>query len=141
MQIQENDRPKREKKMKTKYPIIENAKRQARMIFKGIAIPMLVEIPDDRITEDTDYVYGVADQKRYVVSEKVLKFNRTALKNLGKVRKTKADPRYVGGEDTMIVPVGKPGSHERVEELTKQYAAIAACGEEISPFSFKGEDE
>ena len=139
MHIQENDRPKREKKMKTKFPIIENAKRQARMIFKGIAIPMLVEIPDDRITEDTDYVYGVSDQKRYVVSEKVLKFNRTALKNLGKVRKTKADPRYVGGDDTMIVPVGRPGSRERVEELTKQYGAVAHL--EISPFSFKGEDE
>ena len=138
MHTQENDRPKREKKMKTKYPIIENAKRQARMIFKGIAVPMLVEIPDDRITEDTDYVYGVTDQKRYVVSEKVIKFNRTALKNLGKVRKEKADPRYVGGEDTMIVPVGKPGSRERVEELTKQYGAVAHL--ELSPFSFKGEE-
>jgi hypothetical protein len=131
--------PKKEKKMKTKYPIIENAKRQARMIFKGIAIPMLVEIPDDRITEDTDYVYGVDDQKRYVVSEKVIKFNRTALKNLGKVRKEKVDPRYAGGEDTMIVPVGKPGSRERVEELAKQYGAVAHL--ELSPFSFKGEDE
>ena len=127
--------------MKDKFPIIENAKRQARMIFKGIAIPMLVEIPDDRITEDTDYVYGVDDQKRYVVSEKVLKFNRTALKNIGKVRKEKANPRYVGGEDTMIVPVGKPGSRERVEALRSQYEAIAAYGEEISAFSFKGEDE
>ena len=138
MHTQENDRPKREKKMKTKYPIIENAKRQARMIFKGIAVPMLVEIPDDKIVDDVDYVYGVTDQKRYVVSEKVLKFNRTALKNLGKVRKTKADPRYVGGDDTMIVPVGKPGSRERVEELTKQYGAVAHL--EISAFSFKGEE-
>jgi hypothetical protein len=125
--------------MKTKYPIIENAKRQARMIFKGIAIPMLVEIPDDRITEDTDYVYGVTDQKRYVVSEKVLKFNRTALKNMGKVRKEKADPRLIGGDDSMIVKVGKPGSRERVEALKSQYEAIAAYGEEISPFSWKGE--
>jgi hypothetical protein len=125
--------------MKTKFPIIENAKRQARMIFKGIAIPMLVEIPDDRITEDTDYVYGVDDQKRYVVSEKVIKFNRTALKNLGKVRKEKIDPRYAGGQDTMIVPVGKPGSRERVEELAKQYGAVAHL--ELSAFSFKGEDE
>jgi len=125
--------------MKTKFPIIENAKRQARMIFKGIAIPMLVEIPDDRITEDTDYVYGVTDQKRYVVTEKVLKFNRTALKNLGKVRKEKTDPRYAGGQDTMIVPVGKPGSRERVEELAKQYGAVAHL--ELSAFSFKGEDE
>ena len=141
MQTQENDRPrpKREKKMKTKFPIIENAKRQARMIFKGIAIPMLVEIPDDRITEDTDYVYGVDDQKRYVVSEKIIKFNRTALKNIGKVRKEKVDPRYAGGQDTMIVPVGKPGSRERVEELAKQYGAVAHL--ELSPFSFKGEDE
>jgi len=124
--------------MKTKYPIIENAKRQARMIFKGIAVPMLVEIPDDKVVDDVDYVYGVTDQKRYVVSEKVIKFNRTALKNIGKVRKEKADPRYVGGEDTMIVPVGKPGSRERVEELTKQYSAVAHL--EISPFSFKGEE-
>ena len=124
--------------MKTKYPIIENAKRQARMIFKGIAVPMLVEIPDDKVVDDVDYVYGVNDQKRYVVSEKVLKFNRTALKNLGKVRKEKADPRYVGGEDTMIVPVGKPGSRERVEELTKQYGAVAHL--ELSPFSFKSDE-
>jgi hypothetical protein len=124
--------------MATKFPIIENAKRQARMIFKGIAVPMLVEIPDDRITEDTDYVYGVTDQKRYVVSEKVIKFNRTALKNLGKTRKEKTDPRYVGGEDTMIVPVGKPGSRERVEELTKQYGAVAHL--ELSPFSFKSDE-
>jgi hypothetical protein len=127
--------------MKTKFPIIENAKRQARMIFKGIAIPMLVEIPDDRIIEDEDayYVYGVNGGKRYVVSEKVLKFNRTALKNLGKARKEKADPRYVGGDDTMIVAVGKPGSRERVEALRSQYEAIAVCGEEISPFSWKSE--
>jgi hypothetical protein len=124
--------------MKTKYPIIENAKRQARMIFKGIAVPMLVEIPDDKVVDDVDYVYGVTDQKRYVVSEKVLKFNRTALKNIGKVRKEKADPRYVGGEDTMIVPVGKPGSRERVEELTKQYGAVAHL--ELSPFSFKSDE-
>jgi hypothetical protein len=125
--------------MKEKFAIVENAKRQARMIFKGIAVPMLVEIPDDKIVEDTDYVYGATDQKRYLVTEKVLKFNRTALKNIGKARKVKADPRYVGGEDTMIVPVGKPGSRERVEELTKQYGVVAHL--EISPFNFKGEDE
>ena len=124
--------------MKTKYPIIENAKRQARMIFKGIAVPMLVEIHDDKVVDGVDYVYGVDDQKRYVVTEKVIKFNRTALKNIDKVRKQKTDPRYVGGQDTMIVPVGKPGSRERVEELTKQYGAVAHL--EISPFSFKGEE-
>ena len=124
--------------MKTKYPIIENAKRQARMIFKGIAVPMLVEIHDDKVVDGVDYVYGVDDQKRYVVTEKVLKFNRTALKNLGKVRKEKTDPRYMGGHDTMIVPVGKPGSRERIEELTKQYGVVAHL--ELSAFSFKGEE-
>jgi hypothetical protein len=124
--------------MTTKFPIIENAKRQARMIFKGIAIPMLVEIPDDRITEDTDYVYGVDGRKRYVVTEKVLKFNRTALKNIGKIGKEKADPRYMGGQDTMIVPVGKPGSRERIEELAKQYSVVERL--ELSAFSFKGEE-
>lgn len=123
--------------MKTKFPIIERAKIQARMIFKGIAIPMLVEIPDDKVVEDTDYVYGVTDQQRYVVTEKVVKFNRKALRRLGKVRAEKVDPRLVGGDDTMIVKVGKPGSRERVEALAHQYAAIMAHGEEISPFAFK----
>jgi len=120
--------------MKTKFPIIENAKRQARMIFKGIAIPMLVEIPDDRIIEDEDafYVYGVNGGKRYVVSEKVLKFNRTALKNIVKRKVTKVDPRIVGGEDTMRFKVGKPGSKERVDALALQYASLA--DDEMSPF-------
>ena len=35
----------------------------------------------------------------------------------------------------MIVKVGKPGSRERVDALASQYAAILACGEEVSPFS------
>lgn len=131
----------REKDMKTKFPIIENAKHQARMIFKGIAIPMLVEIPDDRVIEDEDayYVYSVDGAKRYVVTEKVLKFNRTALRNIGKSKATKADHRLVGGDDTMIIKVGKPGERERVEALAEQYAAIMAHGEEISPFSWRGE--
>jgi len=123
MQRQENDNLREKQKMKTKYPIIENAKRQARMCFLGIAIPTEVKDIDGEMIQ----------------VEKVLKFNRKALKNLGKVRKEKVDPRYAGGEDTMIVPVGKPGSRERVEELTKQYGAVAHL--ELSPFSFKGEDE
>jgi hypothetical protein len=127
--------------MTTKFKIIEDAKRQARMIFKGIAIPMLVEINDSQITEGTDYVYGVSDHKRYLVTEKVIKFNRTALKNIGKVKAEKADPRMIGGDDTMIVKVGKPGSRERVEALRSQYEAIIACGEEVSPFAWKSEDE
>jgi hypothetical protein len=122
-----------------KFPIIENAKRQARMVFKGIAIPMVVPVPDSRVVEGVDYVSGVQDHGRYVVSEKVLKFNRKALKNLGKSKNENTDPRFVGGEDTMIVKAGKPGSRERVEALAHQYAAILACGEEVSPFAWKGE--
>jgi hypothetical protein len=111
--------------MKTKFPIIENAKIQARMCFVGIAIPHQPTLADGE--------YGP------IRSEKVLKFNRKALRRLGKVRVEKADPRLIGGEDTMIVKVGKPGSRERVEALRAQYEAIAAHGQEISPFSFKGE--
>ena len=122
----------------TKFNIIENAKRQARMIFKGIALPMLVEIPDSRVVEGTDYVYGVNDRKRYLFTEKVIKFNRSALRNGGKRKVEKVDPRYNGGNDTMIVKVGKPGSRERVEVLRSQYEAITACGEEISPFAWEG---
>jgi hypothetical protein len=139
MQTQENDNQRGKKTMATKFPIIENAKRQARMCFLGLAAPMRVEIPDDKVVEDVDYVYGVSDHKRYVVSEKVHKFNRKALRRVGKVRQEKADPRLIGGEDTMIVPVGKPGSRERIEELAKQYGAVAHL--EISPFSFKSDDE
>jgi hypothetical protein len=35
----------------------------------------------------------------------------------------------------MIVKVGKPGSAELKAALAEQYAAILACGEEVSPFS------
>jgi hypothetical protein len=125
--------------MKTKFPIVENAKRQARMCFSGIAIPMLVEIPDDKIMEDTDYVYGVSDQKRYIVTEKVIKFNRKALRRLDKIKAEKTDPRLVGGDDTMIIKVGKPGSRERVEALRSQYDAILTHGAEVSPFAWKDE--
>jgi hypothetical protein len=107
--------------MKTKYPMIEAAKIQARMCFLGIAIPTEVKNIDGEMVQ----------------VEKVLKFNRKALRRLGKVRVEKADPRLIGSDDTMIVPVGKPGSRERVEALRSQYEAIAACGEEISPFAFK----
>ena len=106
--------------MTTKFPIIENAKRQARICFLGIAIPHQPSLADG--------VYGP------IRSEKILKFNRKALRNMGKAKKEKVDPRYNGGEDNMIVKVGKPGSRERVEALRSQYEAIAACGEEVSPF-------
>jgi hypothetical protein len=107
--------------MKTKFAIIENAKRQARMCFVGIAIPHQPSLANGE--------YGP------IRSEKILKFNRTALRNIGKKKKENTDPRFVGGEDLMVVKVGKPGSRERVNALTAQYAAILACGEEVSPFS------
>ena len=102
----------------TKFAIIENAKRQARMCFLGIAIPC------DKKNADGGMIR----------SEKVLKFNRKALRNVGKTKIEKADPRLVGGEDLMILKVGKPGSRERVEALAEQYTAIQANGEEVSPF-------
>jgi hypothetical protein len=108
--------------MKTKYPMIEAAKIQARMTFLGIAIPTEVKNIDGEMVQ----------------VEKVLKFNRKALRRLGKVKVEKADPRLVGGEDSMIVPVGKPGSRERIEELAKQYGAVAHL--EISPFSWKEQE-
>lgn len=123
-----------------KPKIIRDAERQARMVFKGIAIPMVVPVPDSRIVDGVDYVYGIQDHGRYVVSEKVVKFNRVALRNMGKSKVEKNDPRFVGGDDSMIIPVGKPGSSERVEALASQYAAIMAAGEEISPFAWKGQE-
>lgn len=123
-----------------KPKIIRNAERQARMVFKGIAIPMVVPVPDSRVVDGVDYVSGIQDRGRYVVSEKIVKFNRTALKNIGKRKTENADPRFVGGDDTMIIPVGKPGSRERVDALASQYAAIMAAGEEISPFAWKGQE-
>lgn len=122
-----------------KPKIVRDAERQARMVFKGIAIPMVVPVPDSRVVDGVDYVSGIQDHGRYVVSEKVVKFNRAALKNIGKRKNENADPRFVGGDDTMIIPAGKPGSRERVEALASQYAAIMAAGEEISPFAWKGQ--
>lgn len=123
-----------------KPKIVRDAERKARMVFKGIAIPMVVPVPDSRVIDGVDYVYDIQDHSRYVVSEKVVKFNRTALKNIGKRKNENANPRFVGGDDTMIIPVGKPGDRERVDALASQYAAIIASGEEISPFAWKGQE-
>ena len=105
-----------------KSAILSDFRRSILAHFEGIAIvhqPSLAE-----------GVYGP------IHSEKVFKFNRKALRSVGKRKVEKADPRMVGGEDTMILPVGKPGSRERVEALAAQYAA--AAGEEISPFGWEG---
>jgi hypothetical protein len=106
--------------MATKFKIIEDAKRQARMCFLGIAIP--------HQPSTADGVYGP------IKSEKVIKFNRGALRNAGKMKKEKVDPRIVGGNDLMVDKVGKPGSRERVEALRSMYEMYAAAGQEISAF-------
>lgn len=104
------------------YEMIAHAKRQAYLCFSGIAIPC------DKSTVDGGTIR----------SEKVLKFNRKAMRNTAAEKAEKVDPRYGGGEDTMIVKVGKPGSRERVEALRSQYEAVAAAGEEVSPFAWEG---
>jgi hypothetical protein len=122
-----------------KYAIIENAKRQIQSVFVGIAIPTVVEIPDSQVLDGVDYVYGIKDHKRYLATEKVLKFNRSALRNSGKSKPEKVDPRVLGDNDSMIVAVGEPGSRERVEALCSQYEAIEATNEELSPFGWDGD--
>lgn len=99
-----------------KFPIIEKAKRQLNTIFYGIAIPC------DKTTADGGTIR----------SEKVLKFQRSALRKMHKRSLEKVDPRFGGGEDRMRFPVGKPGSPERVAALAAQYASLAE--EEVSPF-------
>lgn len=108
----------------SKFEIVRRAKRQARMCFLGIAIPH-----QPTLAEGT---YGP------IRSEKVLKFNRTALRNVGKRKVESVDPRLIGTDDSMILKVGKPGSRERIEALRFQYDAIMANGEEVSPFGWEG---
>ena len=105
-------------------PILRDFRRAIIAHFEGIAIPHQPTVADGIYTP--------------IRSEKVLKFNRKALKQIGKRKVEKVDPRYNGGDDTMIVKVGKPGSRERVEALRSQYEAITAHGEEVSPFGWEG---
>jgi hypothetical protein len=109
----------------SKPQILIDADRVILSCFVGMAIPHQPSLAD-----------GVVGPIR---SEKVLKFNRKALRNIGKRKIEKVDPRYNGGDDTMIIKVGKPGNAERKEALAQQYAAIMASGEEVSPFSWRGE--
>jgi hypothetical protein len=104
------------------FPIIERAKRQAYLCFVGLAIPC------DKSTADGGTIR----------SEKVLKFNRKSMRESVKKNDERVDPRYSGGEDTMILKVGKPGSDERKAALAEQYAAILASGEEVSVFGWDG---
>lgn len=104
-----------------RFPITRKAWKQAGKIFLGIAIPC------DKTTADGGTIR----------SEKVLKFNRKAMRELNKRSMEKVDPRYKGGDDTMILKVGKPGSAERKAALAEQYAAILSSGEEVSPFGWE----
>lgn len=102
-------------------PILREFRRGIINWFEGVAIPHQPSVADGVYTP--------------IRSEKVMKFNRKALRQIGKRKVEKVDPRYKGGDDLMIVKVGKPGSRERVEALAAQYAAIQNAGEEISPFA------
>lgn len=102
------------------FPIIEKAERQAFLCFAGLAIPHQPSLADG--------VYGP------IKSEKVLKFNRKAMREMVKPKSVKADPRLLGGEDKMIIKVGKPGSPERKQAMAEQYAAILYTGAEVSIF-------
>ena len=103
--------------MMMQFPITREAWETAGRIFVGLAIPC------DKSTVDGGTIR----------SEKVLRFNRKALRQ-GGMSKVKVSSRFRGGDDNMIVPVGEPGSRERVEALRAQYDMILASGEEVSPF-------
>jgi hypothetical protein len=98
------------------FPITRKAWKQAGLIFSGIAIPC------DKTTVDGGTIR----------SEKVIKFNRKAMRELNKRTEEKVDPRFGGGEDGMRFKVGKPGSRERLDALVLQYASLA--DDEMSPF-------
>ena len=103
--------------MMMQFPITREAWETAGRIFVGLAIPC------DKSTVDGGTIR----------SEKILRFNRKALRQ-GGMSKVKVSSRFRGGDDNMIVPIGKPGSRERVEALRTQYDMILASGEEVSPF-------
>jgi len=97
------------------FPITRKAWNQATTIWQGMAIPCEKSTVDGGVVQ----------------SEKVLKFTRSALREL-RIKSPKADPRLIGGEDRMIEKVGKPGSPERVAALAAQYATLSET--ESSPF-------
>lgn len=100
-----------------KHPLVIRGEKIFRSCIVGLAIPCTKSTVDGGT----------------IASEKVLKFNRKALRNIGKSKVEKTDSRFVGGEDNMRFPAGKPGSRERVEALILQYASLA--DDEMSPFT------
>ena len=110
---------KKERKMSTEsimsqFAITRKAWNQVSGIWSGMAIPCQKSTPNGGVVQ----------------SEKVLKFTRSALRELRITKKV--DPRLIGGEDRMIEKVGKPGSPERVAALAAQYARMSE--DESSPF-------
>lgn len=103
-----------------KSAILNDFRRGILNHFLGIAIVHQPGLSDDTVGP--------------IYSEKILKFNRKALRQTGKRKAAKVDSRYRGGDDTMVDPVGKPGSRERIEALAIRYSAIVADGSEASPF-------
>ena len=90
-------------KLMRKYPILSAAWDECSMIWKGI--------------EQDGTVH---------------KFNRKAMKKIVKSEQVKVDDRYIGGNDNMIDPVGKPGSEERIVALAERYGRLTET--ETSPF-------
>ena len=88
-------------KLMRKYPILSAAWDECTMIWKGIE------------QEGT-----------------VHKFNRKAMRKIVKSEQAKVDDRYLSSKDDMIIPVGKPGSDERIKALRLHYATTL----EQSPF-------
>ena len=88
-------------KLMRKYPILSSAWDECTMIWKGIE------------QEGT-----------------VHKFNRKAMRKIVKSEQAKVDDRYLSSKDDMIIPVGKPGSDERIAALRLHYATTL----EQSPF-------
>jgi len=84
---------------------------------------------------------GVATAEKVSYTSPITKRKKkmaTKFKIIEDAKIESVDGRLIGGDDTMIVKVGKPGSCERVEALRSQYELIAASGHEVSPFSFEG---
>ena len=90
-------------KLMRKYPMLSAAWDECTMIWKGV--------------EQDGTVH---------------KFNRKAMRKIVKSEQAKVDDRYIGGNDNMIDPVGKPGSKERLLALAERYATLTE--QEQSPF-------
>ncbi len=95
--------PSNTEQLMRKYPILSAAWDECTMIWKGV--------------EQDGTVH---------------KFNRKAMRKIVKSEQTKVNDRYLSSNDSMIDPVGKPGSNERLLALAERYATLTE--QEQSPF-------